>query len=366
MTAIPARAAVLREFNAELLVEDVNVLDPRADEVRVRLVATGVCHTDLVVIAGHMPTPVPVVLGHEGAGVVEAVGSAVSTHREGDHVVLSFAYCGHCGACAEGAPSYCHELLPRNFGCGRPDGSTAYAGEAAPRSHFFGQSSFATVAVCKAESAIIVPKTAPLELLGPLGCGVQTGAGAVVNSLAMRSGASIGVFGVGAVGLSAIMAARLAGASRIVAVDLALAKLALAKEFGATDTINASELETAAALRQVAPGGLDYALDTTGNPDVVSIGIQALAVRGVMGLIAGVPGLMGALPIGHLLAGGRQVRGILEGDSVPATFIPKLVEWHRQGRFPLEKMVRFYGLEDINEAIASSSSGEAIKPIIRF
>jgi len=366
MNAISARAAILRAPHEPMSIETVEVADPRPDEVRVRLVATGICHTDLLMMEGVMPAPMPLVLGHEGAGIIEAVGCNVTTHQVGDPVVLSFAHCDHCHQCEKGAPTYCTEFLPRNFGCMRSDGSSAFAGESAPHSHFFGQSSFASYAICNARSAIRVSRKAPLELLGPLGCSVQTGAGAVINALKAEPGCSIAIFGTGAVGLSAIMAARIIGAHNIIAVDLHAQRLALASELGATDVIEVAGVDLVAQLHELVPGGIDYAVDTTGVPAVVDAAIAALAVRGKAGLIAGVPGKDAVLPIGHLLAGGREVRGICEGDAQPENFIPQLVEWHLEGRLPIEKMVQFFALDQINHAVAALANGTVVKPIIRF
>ena len=366
MTSITARAAVLQAFNAPFEIRTVNIQAPRPDEVRVRLVATGICHTDLVVAAGHTRAPLPVVLGHEGAGVVESVGSAVTTHRPGDHVVLSFAHCGHCPACHDHAPSYCAEFMPRNFACARPDGSSSVEADPSVRSHFFGQSSFASYAVCSASNAIVVSKDAPLELLGPLGCGIQTGAGAVMNAMKVAEGSSIAVFGAGAVGLSAVMAARVVGARTIIAVDRNPERLELAKELGATEVILVADEDGAQQIQQRMSTRPLYTLDTTGVPAVVEAAIAVLAPRGVCAVVAGSPDKKAALPINFMFAGGRTVRGVMEGDSVPQDFIPQLVELYQQGRFPFDKLVQFFSLDEINSAMSKAASGEVVKPIVRF
>jgi aryl-alcohol dehydrogenase len=366
LTVTSIRAAVLARFREPLEIRDLTIGDPQTDEVRVRLVATGVCHTDIIMMGGLLRASLPAVLGHEGAGIIEAVGSAVSTHKPGDHVVLSFAYCGHCSNCSEGKPSYCNEFMPRNFSCSRTDGSSAFDGAPSVRSHYFGQSSFASQILCNVRNAIIVPKEAPLELLGPLGCGVQTGSGAVLNALKVKSGSSMAVLGAGAVGMSAIMAARVAGATNIVAFDKSATRLQLAMKIGATGTVQAGQEDSAKQLKQVSPNGFDYTLDTTGVPAVIDTAIAVLARRGTCGLLSGAPSDIAKLPVNQIFSNGQTIRGITEGDSNPSSFIPELIRLHAQGRFPFDKLVRFFPFEDINAAIASSTDGTVVKPIVRF
>lgn len=366
VSTIGARAAVLKEFKQPFEIMDVLVGPPREDEIRVRLVATGICNTDLHMAGGALRAGGPVVLGHEGAGVVEAVGDAVTTHAPGDHVVLAFAFCGRCDACRDGAPTYCEQFMSANFSCCRSDGSTAISNNGPVHSHYFGQSSFATHAVCNAISAIKVPKDLPLELLGPLGCGVSTGAGAVLNALKVTPGSSFAVFGAGAVGLSGLMAARVAGATQIIAIDRNAGRLALARELGATDIILVEEGDLAQQVLEIAPKGVDFTLDTTGVPAVITAAVTSLARRGTCGLLAGGPPIRAELPVNFLFSGGRSIRGVTEGDSVPALFIPRLIELYRQGRFPFDKLVQFFPFEEINTAMAMAASGEAIKPIVRF
>jgi aryl-alcohol dehydrogenase len=366
LSSVSARAAVLTAFRSELEIRDVLVEEPRADEIRIRLVATGICHTDQVMADGALRAGPPVVLGHEGAGVVEAVGSAVTTHAVGDHVVLSFAFCGHCNACSEGTPSYCDDFMRRNFSCCRADGSSAFAGDQSVRSHFFGQSSFATYSVCDPRNAIVVTKDVPLELLGPLGCGIQTGAGAVINALKMGSASTFAVFGAGAVGLSAILAARVVGATTIIAVDRNAARLELAATLGATDCVLVGEEDSADHIRQIAPKGVRFTLDTTGVSNVARTAINVLAPRGVCGVVAGAPGFEVPVSLNYMFVGGRSIRGITEGDAVPSSFIPYLIELYQQQRFPFDKMLQFFSLNDINAAMEKAAQGEVVKPVIRF
>src|SRR5581483_2834011 len=227
-------AAVARGPHTPLAIEELEMESPRADEVLVRIAATGVCHTDVIARDQWFPVPAPVVLGHEGAGVVEAVGSCVRRVAPGDRVVLSFDSCGDCGPCTRARPSYCLEAFERSFGAVRRDGTMALRrGDEPVHSHFFGQSSFATYALAMERSVVKVDTEVPLDLLGPLGCGVQTGAGAVLNALRCEQGTSLAVFGAGAVGLSAVMAAQVAGCTTVIAVDLNDRRGKLALELGA-------------------------------------------------------------------------------------------------------------------------------------
>ncbi|HDR9095739.1 TPA: NAD(P)-dependent alcohol dehydrogenase [Burkholderia vietnamiensis] len=361
--------AVARAPGAPFSIEPARIRAPRNDEVRVRVVATGMCHTDLIVRDQYYPVPLPAVLGHEGAGVVEAVGPNVKTLTVGDHVVLTYGACGYCHICVGGHGAYCQHFFTLNFGGGDTDGQTALQDDSGQplHDHFFAQSSFASYAIARENNAIKVPKEAPLELLGPLGCGIQTGAGAVIHSLAVRPGSSFASFGAGAVGMSAVLAARIAGATTIIAIDIVPSRLELAKALGATHVINSKEVDVVDAIRAITGGGVDFALESTGLAAVLSQGIEALGTRGTMGVV-GAPrlGTKAEFDVNNLLLGGRTIRGIVEGDSVPQTFIPQLVQLHLQGRFPFDRLVKFYSLEQINQAAEDSSSGITLKPILRL
>lgn len=363
----PAHAAVVRQAGGPLVIESVEIEDPRPGEVLIRMVGVGVCHTDMVMRDQLIPVPLPAVLGHEGSGIVAQVGEGVTRLAPGDHVVLSFDSCGHCPSCADDAPSYCFEFGARNFGGSRPDGSTAITGRDGPiHANIFGQSSFASHVIAHERNTVKVTGDVPLELLGPLGCGIQTGAGAVLNALKVRRGASIVIFGAGAVGLSAVMAARIAGAGAIVAVDRLPHRLDLARELGATRVIGADE-DVAAILRVEFPHGIDYAFDTTGIAAVIETAVGLLAPRGICGLVgASAANATITLNETHLMGAGRQVRGIAEGDSDPQIFIPELIEHYRAGRFPFDRLVTYYDFDDIETAFRASEDGVAIKPILRF
>ncbi len=361
------KAAVTREKAQLFSIEELDLEPPRPDEVLVRIAGVGVCHTDVKVRDGVRPVPMPIVLGHEGAGVVESVGSWVSEVQPGDHVVLSFDYCGHCTNCRSGRQAYCENVFRYSFGGVRPDGSSPLQknGEVV-HGMFFGQSSFANYALATERNAVKVRKDAPLEILGPLGCGIQTGAGAVLNSLKAEAGSSMAIFGVGSVGLSAVMAACVAGCSTIIAIDMDAGRLELANELGATHTLNSTELPNVVeAVREVSDGGVNYALDTTSNPNVFRQAVDSLKMLGTCGLIGGMaPGTEVHIEANHLLPG-RTVRGIIQGDSVPHVFIPQLIELYMQGRFPFDRLIRFYELEKINQSCADMGTRKAIKPVLR-
>jgi aryl-alcohol dehydrogenase len=360
-------AAVVREKSKPFTVEELELEEPREDEVLVRLVGTGVCHTDLVVRDQYYPVPLPSVLGHEGAGIVEKVGQKVSKVKPGDHVVLSYMSCGRCVNCREGKLGYCYALFGYNFGGARPDGSTTLSkdGEVIHGS-FFGQSSFATYALASERNTVKVRDDVPLNILGPLGCGIQTGAGAVINSLAPHAGSSIAVFGTGSVGLSAIMAARAVGCTTIIGIDIRPGRLEIARELGATHVINGSEGDTVKKIQEITGTGVNYSLETTALPAILRQAVDCLTLTGVCGLIGAAPlGTEVALDMNSILFG-RTLRGVIEGDSIPDIFIPQLIELYVQGRFPFDKLIKFYKLEEINDAARDSEAGTVLKPVLTF
>jgi len=362
-------AAVVETGGAEFTLSEVELTDPQPDEIRVRLVAAGLCHTDLGVASGALPFPLPGVLGHEGAGIVEAVGTDVSTVDVGDHVLLSFTSCGSCGNCRDGHPAYCVTWLPLNLiGGARADGTSPVSrGGEAIGGHFFGQSSFAHHAVVDARSAVKVDPDAPLDVLAPLGCGVQTGVGAVWNVLNPRPGQTVLITGAGAVGLSAVMAAALTPASKVIVVDRVPARLDLARELGATHVINAAEVDTAEELTKITAGaGVDGAVETTGNVGVLRTAIDALAPRGTA-VIVGAPAFGTEVPVDvNAMIPGRSIVGLTLGDSETQTLIPVLVDLVRSGRLPIDRLITHYAFDDINTAVADMVAGTSIKPVLRF
>ena len=362
------RAALLRQVKADFTIETVDLDAPQGDEVTVEIVATGLCHTDLAVRDGIIPVPtMPSILGHEGAGVVVAIGSSVTKVEVGDHVALSFASCGACHACQATTPAHCDRFMQLNFLGRRPDGSCTHhhIGQEI-NGCFFGQSSFASHALVKERYVVKVTREMPLELLGPLGCGIQTGAGTVLNYLKPASGSSLAIFGVGAVGLSAIMAAKIAGCTKIIAVDVHPARLELARELGATHNINADKADAVARIKELTAIGADYVVEATGVPHVVAQSIRSCRRMGQVALL-GVGQMDAPLPLvlGDLQTG-ACIRYVFEGDSVPDRFIPQLIEFYRQGRFPFDRLLKFYDLEQINDAMHDTETGRTIKPVIRM
>lgn len=364
------RAAVLRTSGAPLQIEDVLLEAPRPTEVRVRVVATGVCHTDMVVRDQLFPTPLPIILGHEGAGVVDAVGSAVTTVQPGDHVVMTYMSCGLCLPCETGHPAHCTHMHPLNFGGGRLDGSTSACScgnDHAIHDHFFGQSSFSTYTIANERNVVKVPKQAPLELLGPLGCGIQTGAGSVLNALKVEAGSSFAAFGAGAVGLAAVMAAKVAGATTIIAVDVTPSRLELALELGATHVINSREEDPVQRIQAITQGGVNYSLECSGRSEVLRQAIDSVTTLGTCGIVGATKvGTEVAFNINDVMIPGKLIMGIVQGDVVANAFIPKLVDLFLQGRFPFDKLCKFYEFDEVNQAMADSERGVTIKPILRM
>ncbi|OZE28916.1 alcohol dehydrogenase [Rhodococcus sp. 05-2255-1e] len=362
-------AAVVESGGAAFTLSPVELGEPRSGEVRVRIVAAGLCHTDLGVAAGGLPFPLPGVLGHEGAGVVEAIGPGVTGVQEGDHVLLSFTSCGTCGNCRSGHPAYCATWLPLNLiGGARADGSSPITRNGtALGGHFFGQSSFANHAIVDERSLVRVDSSAPLEILAPLGCGVQTGVGAVWNVLRPRPGDTVVVTGAGAVGLSAIMAAALTPAAKIIAVDRVAERLELATELGATHVVDATREDTAAALAELTEGsGVDGAIETTGSVGVLRTAIDALAPRGTA-VVVGAPPFGTEVPVDvNAMLPGRRIVGLTLGDSETQTLIPVLVDLVVSGRLPLQRLITHYRFDDINSAVADMISGASIKPVLLF
>ena len=365
MTTI--NAAVVREKGGAFVIERIDLDDPRDNEVLVRISGVGMCHTDLVVRDQYFPTPLPAVLGHEGSGIVEKIGAAVTKVAVGDHVVLSFGSCGVCANCQSGRYGYCPDLYGRNFSGARPDGSTTCCdAHGAPVSgYFFSQSSFGDLALATERNVVKIPSDVPIEIMGPLGCGIQTGAGAVINALKPGAGTSIAIFGAGSVGLAAVMAAKVVGCAQIIVIDLIEQRLALAKELGATHTINGGSDNVVATIQTLTGGeGVQYSLEATGLPKVVRQAVDCLRLTGICGIIGVAPlGTEVSLDMNGLLFG-RTVRGIIEGDSIPDVFIPQLVELWRQDRFPFDRLIRKYPLSQIEAAARASESGEVLKAVL--
>ena len=361
------KAAVAREKEGRLNIEEIELDEPREDEVIVRIAGSGICHTDLMPWHETVPSRFPAVYGHEGAGVVEKVGSKVTEVKPGDKVVMSFNYCGVCIPCQDGFIGACVDHFKANFSQQRySDGSpTMRKGDEVIHGGFFCQSSWASHALGIEKSVVKIPDDVPVELFGPLGCGVQTGAGAVINSLHPKAGDSIAIWGTGSVGMSAVMGAVVSGCGKIMVVDINEERLALAKELGATHTFNPTKCDPVAEIEKVTKWGADYALNCTGNLKAARQVVDSVRIKGVAGLV-GAPPLGAELSIDywHTLLG-RSIIGVCQGDSTPKLFIPKLIELWKQGRFPIDKIVKYYSLDQINEAMADTLAGKTIKAIVK-
>lgn len=338
------------------MLEELELEGPRDDEVLVRLVASGICRTDIDFCEAGVSGAV--VLGHEGAGIVQEIGKSVRGVTRGDHVVLSYQSCGHCRPCEHGHPADCRHFWDLNFGFRRLDGSNALEASGV-RGHFFGQSSFATHALATRRNLVKVARTLPLDLLAPLGCGLQTGAGTVMNSLAVEAGTSVAIFGTGTVGLAAVMAARIVGAAPIIAVDINPKRLRLARTLGATHCIDNRNADLAERISAITGGGVDHVLEITGDAALARLARHLLNRGGRLALLTG-GGRTDNLP------GGRKVLSVIQGDAVPQRFIPYLIELYQEGRFPFDRLVSFYDFSDINQAIADANSGDVVKPVLRI
>ncbi|MFD8456353.1 NAD(P)-dependent alcohol dehydrogenase [Streptomyces antimycoticus] len=356
-------AAVLRSYESRFTVEEVTLGARPADgEILVRIAGCGMCRTDLAVRRSAGRSPLPAVLGHEGAGVVVETGGPDTGLGVGDHVVLSFDSCGHCRSCLGAAPAYCDSFASLNLFGGRKENAARFTDAAgialAPR--WFGQSSFAEYAMVPARNAVRVDPSLPIELLGPLGCGFLTGAGAVFTSFGAGPGDSIAVFGAGAVGLAAVMAATGAGALAV-AVDRHPERLALAERLGASP-LHAASADLPERIRRLTDGGAQYGLDTTGSAQLINDALRALRPTGHLGLVAR---LHTALPLEPgTLDRGRRISHICEGDAVPGLLIPRLTGLWQAGRFPFDQLIRTYPLADINEAERDCDAGRVVKPVL--
>lgn len=365
-------ALVVEEKNAPFIPEELELDGPGPAEVLVKIIATGVCHTDANTQAGNMPLPLPGVLGHEGSGIIEAVGSGVHNVSVGDHVVIGWPFCGECRNCERGEHRYCDRLSEALVGGARFKGSKAGTSAYTRRDgssvsgHFFGQSSFADYSIALASAVVKVDKDVPLELVGPLACGLATGAGAVFNTANPRPGESLVVYGAGAVGLAAIMAAVNTPATTIIAVDLHDSRLELARELGATHTINSGQANALEEIRRICAGPADYVLDCTGSIRVIEEAAEAVGMLGTLILIGGAPA-DARFSVDHLRTlWGKRLVGTLGGSSSSARLIPALVALYKQGRFPFDQLVRYYDISQIDQAMADSKSGKTIKPVLKM
>jgi aryl-alcohol dehydrogenase len=359
-------AAVVRERGGAFGIEQLDLCDPRADELLVEVAASGMCATDLHGRDAYYTAQFPKVFGHEGAGIVCAVGSAVTKFKPGDNVVMAYPWCGECPNCKTQRQTYCLHANKLKHGGTRADGSTLHSKDGQPvYGAFFQQSSFGTYTIANERFAVKVRNDVPLTSVSALACGGQTGAGAVLNVMQPKPGDSFVVFGVGAVGLSGLMSAKIAGCDPIIAVDVHAHRLALARELGATHTINHSgRTDVVDEIRKITGLGARYTLETSAIASVFREAVEALMPAGTCVLLGSARKGTEVSFETPFLQNGRTVRGVIQGDSVPQQFIPQLVDHIAAGRFPVERLITFYELADINRAAAESASGKTIKPVI--
>jgi aryl-alcohol dehydrogenase len=357
-----AVAAVYRGEEGRLSLEKVQIDDPRGSEIIVRTVGSGVCHTDLTLMDQNLV--VPGILGHEGSGIVEKVGPCVTKVQPGDHVVVSIPSCGQCGPCLQGRPTYCARIHYIMF-VTRAEGPPTISTDGVEIDHSYASSWIShmmTTERCVAK----VDQDVPLEFLGPLGCGVQTGVGAVVNALKPEPGSAIAIYGMGTVGQSAVMGAAICGCTKIIAIDVDEKRLEMAREFGATHTINPSATDPVDAVFDVTGEGADYSLECAGIPEVFQNAVYSIHTRGVCGLLGFPPqGTEVSLNMEAILWG-RTIKGIIEGDSIIDIFIPRLIDFHKAGKLPFDRLLSVYAFDDIEKACHDLRKGLVFKPIIRF
>jgi aryl-alcohol dehydrogenase len=361
------QAAVVHAANSPFVIEEIDVPEPADDEVLVRITAVGICPTDITSKDGLLGAPFPAVFGHEGAGVVERVGVCVTKIAPGDHVVLAPASDGVCEQCQRGAPMYCERFNELNFQTAPTQRSVQLVNGGQAFVKYFGQSSFAHLALANERNAVKVRKDAPLKLLGPLGCGIQTGAGSVMNGLKPSPGSSIALLGTDAIGMAALLGASVCGCSTIICIDRDEKRLDLAKALGATHVINTGkETNLAKAIRAILPGGANFIIDALGVPGLIGAALDGLAIRGTLGLV-GVPQAVDQkleLPWVRLQTQGQRVEGFTEGNSIPDIFIPQMIDLYAQGLFPFDQLISFYRFDEINEAVEDYRRGTAIKPVL--
>ncbi|WP_174550038.1 NAD(P)-dependent alcohol dehydrogenase [Nocardia arthritidis] len=358
-------AVLSRDPAAPFTVEAVEIDEPRVDEILVRVQAAGICHTDLVARAAGAADR-PVLLGHEGAGVVEAVGASVTGVRPGDRVVLTFRHCGTCRNCRAGRPAYCVRAAKLNqFGARADRSSRVTIAGTSVLDGFFGQSSFAAYALTTADNTVVVDTQVDPAILAPLGCGFLTGAGAVLNVLRPDRDARVAVYGVGAVGMAGVLAALVSEVAELVVVEPSPFRRALALELGATAALDPAADDIVPEVRKLTDGGATHALDTTGSSRVLATAAAGAALGGTVvavGLGTGVP----EIDLRDIVLGGKGIRGCLEGDAVPATFIPHLLDLYAAGRFPIDRLVTTYPHTDINVALAEQRDGKVVKPVLTW
>jgi aryl-alcohol dehydrogenase len=359
------RAAVVETKGGPLTIQEVDLDDNlRAKEILVRVVACGVCRADALARDQGFIFPLPGVLGHEGTGIVERVGSKVDTVRVGDHVLMTFPNDGTCENCLRGRPRWCLSGGRLMSSGKRYDGSESALSRHGKSlaGHFFQQSAFATHVIVTEMNAVVVP----LDLF-IIGCGVMTGAGGVLNALKPEPGSSIVIHGAGGVGTSAIMAANLAGCAEIIAVEPHANRREIAQTLGATHSLDPLSGDLAERVKQITRGGADFSLVCAPDENALADALDVLHIGGVCGVI-GDPGegIDFKYPVARFLNGARTLHGIIGGEAVAHSFLPRLIDAHHRGRFPLEKVIRRYKFDDISTAMHDCESGRTIKPVLNM
>jgi len=363
-----ARAAVQYGYGERLVVETVDIDPPAPGEVRVKMAATGVCHSDLHALSGVHRYPLPCVLGHEGAGVVDEVGDGVTHVLPGDHVVLSWLpYCGECRMCATGRPALCENVAWAEAGT-MADGTVRISREGVPIHHFTGQSFFSEFAVVPAQTAIPVDKSLSLVELSILGCAVMTGFGAVVNTAQLRAGQTVTVVGCGGVGLNVVQSAALAGARSIIAVDTVVGALDLARDMGATHTVHAiNGVDVVAAIADVTGGGTDHVFEAVGSPRTIELAVQLTARGGQTTLIGMAPeGAIAHFDPLTLLMDERKIVGSWYGSIRPTVDFPVLLDLYEQGKLRISPLIRRITLDEINDAFELLEAGGSARSVVVF
>jgi aryl-alcohol dehydrogenase len=361
MTA--ATAAILRQPHGEMSLETVELDDLRDGEILVKVDAAGICHTDAKYRG---IVPLPAVFGHEGTGTVEAIGEGVTDVKPGDRVIMSYAFCGSCPCCDDNKPYMCENMYKLSFTGLRADGSSAIRLDGEPISgSFFQQSSFASHAITLAGTVVPVKSDLPPEMLAAIPCGVQTGAGAMVNTFGVQEGESVIIFGAGTVGLSAVIAARMIGASPIICVDVLQNRLDLAAELGATHLLNTNDGDVAQRVKEILPRGVQYAFDASATVAALEAALQCIGQGGSIAIVSFPEGgKKFPFTTRELFLRVGSLQGTIQGHSVPRKFLPKLIEWQQKGLFPYEKFITTYDFADINEAFSDAEAGTAIKPVL--
>ena len=363
------KAAICYEAGAPLKVEEVTLDEPQVNEVLVKLMASGVCHSDLHFMKGEMFCAMPVVVGHEGAGIVEKVGPGVTTVQPGDHVIMMVSFsCGKCRFCIEGRPTMCVENMAIMAGSVLPiSGATRLRKGDQALHHLFGLATFAEYTVVHERSCVKIRDDAPLDKVCLLGCGVATGIGAAINTAGVRPGESIVIWGAGGVGLSAVMGAKLAGAGKIIAVASNDKKLALAKEFGADLVVNYKQDDPVAKVMELTGGGADYAIETAGNAEVIQQAYASIHNGGKC-VVAGMAALGTAVSIqSYEFLLGKAITGTVQGDIRAQVDIPRYVDMFMDGKLPFDKMIsKTYSLDQVNDAFNALEKGEVIRSVVKI